>query len=222
MQGMGNDTKAKCLLVVVLLAAISLSITQLSYAQSTPKPSVPQFTAKYVDHSYTVPANTYIDQYTGQQVTEPSYIVQNETIDISIKNQPFSSTEDIAYLCYNIREKGHFGEGNWTEEYQISNGDNTLFRASNTAYTIISLPKTASNGGQIDFQVKAYFTIGHRFMVTNFGTWTWEESDWSNTQTVAIPSTSTPSPTVPELPWLALLPLCLMMLAVVLVLKRPK
>ena len=206
---MGTTSKGFSLLLVVILAVSSLIMVESAYAQSILKPSVPEFTAEYVDHSYIVPAKTHTDPYTGEQVTDPSYVVQNETIDITIKNQPFVSTEEIAYLCYNIREKGHF-ENTWTELGHITKqtNDNALFRATpGSEYKIISLPKTAQNGGQIDFQVKAYFTVGHRFFNSNFGTWTWEESSWSNTQTVTIPETSTsptpnptPTPTVSEFP----------------------
>jgi hypothetical protein len=223
---MGKVGKAFALFLSLIIAMSCLTLLiQPAFAQTIPKPSIPEFSAKYVDHSFTVPARTYIDPYTGEQKTDPSYIVKNETIDITIKNQLFVSTEEIAYLCYNIREKGHF-ETNWIELYHITNGtnDNALIRASNSDHTIKSLLNPSSNGGQIDFQVKAYFTIGHRFSNTNFGTWIWEESDWSNTQTVTIGqfSTLTPSPTVPELSFLVILPLLLSVFSVSLVLRHRK
>jgi len=228
---MGKINKVFSLFLVVILAVSSLMMVESTSAQAIIKPSIPEFTAEYVDHSYTVPARTHTEPYTGEQVTDPSYMVQNETIDITIKNQPYVSTEDIAYLCYNIREKGHF-EDIWTELGHITNktNDNALFRATpGSEYKIISLPKTAQNGGQIDFQVKAYFTVGHRFFNTNFGTWTWEESDWSNTQTVTIPETSaTPSPnptltstpTVPEFSLWVILPFFVSLLLVAVYLRH--
>jgi hypothetical protein len=218
-----SKTFALGLTVLIILSCLTLLTVKPANAQSLPTPSVPEFTAKFVDHSYTVPAKTHVDPYTGEQITDPSYIVKNETIDVTIKNQPFASTEAITYLCYNIREKGYF-ENTWTELYHITNrtNDNTLIRASNSDYTIISLPKVAPNG-QIDFQVKAYFTVGHRFFNSNFGTWTWEESDWSNTQIVTIGQSSTaPSPTVPELSWLVIVPLLLSVFSVAVIVRYRK
>ena len=77
--------------------------------------------------------------------------------------------------------------------------------------------------GQLDFQVQAL--VGHNSTVwynisalwAGVGTYVPAvaydtEGNWSNTQTVTIPASSiSPSPTVPELSWLAILPLLLSM-----------
>jgi hypothetical protein len=101
-----------------------------------------------------------------------------------------------------------------------------------------------SDGGQIDFKVRAfigYFTKVYEYdkyvpgvpvddptdPVPHYYAFTGEASSWSSIQTISIPdgaviTSNNPSPTMPELSWLALLPLCLIVLAVVLLLKRPK
>jgi len=68
---------------------------------------------------------------------------------------------------------------------------------------------------QVGFQVEAL--IGYENMIrdnaySNHWVWVFEgqTSDWSDTQTITIPAGSTsplPSPTVPELSWLAIVPL---------------
>jgi N-acetylneuraminic acid mutarotase len=49
--------KSLALATILILVASSLILTESAFAQTIPKPSVPEFTAKYVDRSYTVPAS---------------------------------------------------------------------------------------------------------------------------------------------------------------------
>jgi hypothetical protein len=52
-----------------------------------------------------------------------------------------------------------------------------------------------------------------------------ENSDWSNTQIITLTQTPTsplPSPTIPELPWLAIVPMLLSLLSVAWVVKQRK
>jgi hypothetical protein len=179
-------------------------------AQSIPKPSVPEFTAKYVDRSFIVPASTSIDPYTGQNVTHPSYFVENRTLELDIKNQPFTPyTIDNSTgspwnttLMYNVQTKGHFAV-NWTVLYSVDNG---FFPASSSHYTTVSYTinerpvfGNLQPNSQVDFQVEAF--IGYVSRTIGFASWyfTGESSGWSSTQTITIPavsvSTSTPSPT---------------------------
>jgi hypothetical protein len=154
---------------------------------SIPKPSVPEFTVELADHSYIVPSYTSPDPYTGEPITYPSYTVKNITIDITIKNQPFTPPDSLTNLYYGVRIKGHF-EDSWTERYYITNSTNGNFLRiqSATENTVISIPQDYPQG-QVDFQVEAVIATAHIFSNTNFGYWTWEASDWSNTQTITIP-----------------------------------
>ena len=154
---------------------------------SIPKLSIPEFTVELGDHSYVVPSYTSPDPYTGDPITHPSYTVENITIDITIKNQPFTPPDSLTNLYYNIRVKGNF-EQSWTELYEISNNtpQNTLRIQSTSKNTVISVPQDYPSGGLVDFQVEAVIATAHPLPNTNFGYWTWETSGWSNTQTIEI------------------------------------
>jgi hypothetical protein len=199
-------------LLSILAVSVLLIIAEPTGAQTIPKPTVPEFTAQYVDRSYTVPATTTIDPYSGQSVTNPSHYVENRTLEIAIRNQPFTPYIDSSTgaewkitLMYQIRTKGHFAQ-NWTNLYSVDNG---FLSASNSDYTTVSYPLSEGSpiGGnlqandQVDFQVKAMIGYVHR--TVGFMSWyfTGESSDWSPTQTVTIPTSNpNPSPTVPEFP----------------------
>ncbi len=220
--------KGGALLLIILLAVSSLILIESVSAQSIPKPSVPEFTAKMADHSYDVPSTTvnYTNPYTGQQETKTSggYHVENITIDVTIKNQPFTSTNidgNTSRLFYEIRWKGHFENWSTYNEFNDINyrydsdnfyqGINYGIQASNSDYTIksysiLSIGNIPQNG-MVDFQVKAQ--IGYTFLyhgghIQPIGTdYHWvQESDWSNIQTLTInettptvtPGASSPSP----------------------------
>ncbi|MFA7398230.1 MAG: hypothetical protein WC046_07085 [Candidatus Bathyarchaeia archaeon] len=203
------------LLIVVLILVAVKPIT----AQSIPTPSVPEFTLKLIDNSYDVPTTTtsYTNPYTGEVTTKthPGYHVSNKTIQVTIKNQPFTSyslNDNMIYLFYNITYKGHY-EDNWA--YYPWNGSfsrnsyaPTRIHQSTSDYTEIQL--SAPTEGQMDFRVQAqigYYTEhketipvpGAPFSVYTFHG---EVSGWSNTQTITIDSTSTstPNPTPPSTP----------------------
>ena len=202
-----------------------------STGQTIPKPSVPEFTVKFVDASYNVAPSSSINPYIGQNVTIEGYHVENRTIELIIKNQPFisyiSNGTPISFYL-NVREKGHYEE-NWTTIYNI---DNYFTAPSNTIYTTLTysldpnappwLDNNLPSGGQLDFQVEAL--IGYIGRNAGFASWyfTGQESGWSNTQTVTIPASSNsalPSSTsitthaVPEFPLMAT-PLLLSLLSV--------
>ena len=221
---MANLGKISTLFFVILLVASSLIAVESARA-AEPKPSIPEFTLKYVVDSYDVPPTYKTDPYTGKSVIDESgFHVQNNTLEVTIKNQPFTSRMDSSgnytSLYYAVAFKGHY-ETDW--QYLPSNalvkglpddsfGNNVrgsaYLDASHSDYTIISLHNWQSgsvlDGGQIDFQVQAL--IGHdnmhdwgRYMFG--GDWitfyfVGISSDWSSTQTITISNnTSTPVPT---------------------------
>ncbi len=54
--------------------------------------STPEFTLRYVDHSYDVPPTNRVDPYTGKNVTtQAGYHIQNNSIEVIIKNQQFKT-----------------------------------------------------------------------------------------------------------------------------------
>jgi hypothetical protein len=180
-------------------------------------PSVPEFSVAYVDHSYNVPVThwTTTDPYTGEQINHSSggEHVDNRTIDVTIKNQPFTpykdpSSNQTVYLYYNVRSKGHFEDWNTANSGHNQGG----LQATTSTYTVVSFNIGYWNvpqGGQIDFQVQASLSYtantysGSCFtgsQTTPVGT-----SDWSAAQTLTIgnptPSSSTPQPiTTPNQP----------------------
>lgn len=218
-------------------------------AQTIPKPSIPKFTLGIADHSYDVPSNTtsYTDPYTGKTTTQtqPGYHVTNRSIQVSIKNQPFTQytneNGNLISLYYNISVKPHYG-GNWT--YYPQTYTETSYPASSSEYTIRFFgfggyadtvsPQIGyvSPGGEVDFRVQAqigYFTkvwisIGDSPLAGGLvPIFVGENSDWSNTQTVKIDDEAvspSPSPTVPEFPPLLVIPLLLSVIAVALIMRK--
>jgi hypothetical protein len=248
---MGSISRGFSILLAVILAVSSLIMIESASAQSIPKPSVPEFTAKYVDRSYTVPASTTIDQYTGQNVTNPSYYVENRTLEIAIRNQPFTPYVDSSTgaqwkitLMYQIRTKGHFAQ-NWINIYSVDNG---FLRTSNSDYTTVAYPLGEGSpwgnlqaNAQVDFQVQALIGYVHRISNITAGNqlpsemfpWVFDgqTSEWSPTQAVTIPTsnispnptvTPSPTPTVPEFSWLVIVPLLLTMFSIAVIVKHRK
>ena len=211
-------------LSVLLMLSSSLSITGVNAESSIPKPDVPRFTVNLIDSSYDIPATSTIDPYTGQTVTQNSSHVDARTIEISIKNQPFTpfktqngtATWDVDF-CYNIRWKGHF-EQDWHELFLVSDG----FPSQNyeSDYTVLSyngeysstdglqfnagsIMTVFSPNSQVDFQVEAMIGYVSREYAGNYGPLSYpyvfngETSGWSSTQSITINAnapTTTPTP----------------------------
>ena len=221
---MGSTRKAFSLLLVVILAVSSLIMVESAFAQSIPKPSVPEFTMKYIDNSYDVPPTYEKDQYTGQQViTHNGYHVDDRSLVFTIKSQPFTTYNDsvgnVINLYYNFRFKGVFGD-QWNY-YPFEEGHSTRtfgglgnmgdyfpnFSASKSGETILpialkSFSAGIPNGYPVEFQVQAqigYITgQGVSMAMGSSYEFTGQSSDWSSTQTITIgetSATSSPNPT---------------------------
>jgi hypothetical protein len=112
-----KSDKLSSLLIILLLVASSIVIAYPARG-SVSKPSVPEFSVAYVDHSYDTPPVYGKDPYTGQTTVKVYSIhVDNRTIDVTIQNQPFTpyldSNNNTIGLYYNIRSKGHFDD--WSD-----------------------------------------------------------------------------------------------------------
>jgi hypothetical protein len=142
------------LVLAVILVLFSLLVVTPTTAQSIPKPSVPEFTLKYVDNSYDMPPVYGIDQYTGKNVvTQAGYHVVNKSVEVTIKNQAFNNYKDSngnnIGLNYNIRWKGHFGDY-WTEISSSLGG----------IYVVASNSLTQESGGKVSLvNPNAPFTV---------------------------------------------------------------
>jgi hypothetical protein len=200
-------------MLITVLTVSSLFMVSSVFAQSIPKPSVPEFTVKFIDRSYDVPVTyrTTTDPFTGKQVTTSSggYHVTNMTIDVIIKNQHFIPVDlhngTIIQLYYNVRAKGHFAD--WTP---VSSGGYSFKRilASTSDYTVVTFIIGSENdmvmgranvyippGGQEDFQVQAqvgYLVPGYSYgghvlpFPPSYDFISFGESSWSDVQTLTI------------------------------------
>jgi hypothetical protein len=200
-------------------------------AQKPPSPTVPKFSVKLVSHPYNVPPTTTstFDSSTWKETTTtvPGYRVENKSIELTIKNQPFTPyvihTTERDYdvkLDYIVEVKGHFDDDqSWKEPngYSIQ---------STSQYTILSYTRRnlyftewegindLPVGSQLDFRVRArigcwavlrlidyYYGEREPYLVES------ELSDWSDPQTITITngsssstSSHTVSPQSPTLP----------------------
>jgi hypothetical protein len=191
-------SKRLALLLIAILAASSLIMVEFAFAQS-----VPEFTVKFADYSYDIPASTYIDPYTGKTVNNPAQRIENNTLQISIKNQTIQSGE---YLYYNIRMKGHFSQ-DWTNISNIQANPHSEYTVltyalggNNASSYFDSRLDEISSGGTVDFQVQAqvwHYVLSDTPNAQFGGGWLFvmeSASGWSNTQTITIPESQTPTP----------------------------
>jgi hypothetical protein len=221
---MAGFNKASLLLLMFILAASTLLMIQPASAQT--KPSVPEFTVRVINRSYDVQASatTTTDPYDGHitTTTTPGYRMVNGSIEISIKNQPFTSYYDSngypIKLYYHVQAKG-LDSANW--RFLHGEGPDSYFEASNSTYTTVSCSYSGHSfepvqghfvdyraDGTIDFQVEAF--IGYK-NVTNINPtalvarpddlhteFVGQTSGWSSIQTATIPDGSytiiTPTP----------------------------
>ena len=215
-------SKFATLLLIAVLAVSGLIMVSSAFAQSTTKPSVPEFTLKYVDYSYDVPpkTTTSTDPYTNETITTtiPGSHVENKTVEVTINN-------NIGASYFNFRFKGRYeNENEWRYHpfspsalgYMLPDAYSVPYKASTSSYTVAALPayffKDISEGGEVDVQVQALFgdfraepygpgippKTGPTYDFYFEGT----TSDWSSTQTITIgegqtptsPSLTTPTP----------------------------
>ena len=207
---MEKMSKLATLLLITVLTASSLLAVKV--ANGLTKPSVPEFTVRFVDASYDIPTTYSTDPYTEANVTHPGYHVQNRTIEVAIKNQPFTpyqSDDQTINFYLNIRTKAHYA----TEWITIYNPDRGYITQSNSEYTKVTFSlddnifpfwNNVPSGGIVDFQVQALIGYTHRAYNSSetdqlkMYPWvfTGEMSGWSNTQSVTVFGTIvSPTPT---------------------------
>jgi len=174
----------------MLLVAASLFALELTVAQSIPKPSIPEFLITYKDDSYDIQASTSIDPFTGKTLTNPAQHIQNETIQIAIKNQ----TIPFGFLYYDVRIRGPFS-GNWTDIAHVQANPFSEYtvltyalEGNNASGNFGGNLKISSSGGIVEFQVQAQ--VWHYEQSDGlFKTWYLvlaDSSDWSGTTTVTF------------------------------------
>ncbi|MCL2134305.1 MAG: hypothetical protein FWH37_01960 [Candidatus Bathyarchaeota archaeon] len=208
-----TDKTFTVLLIVLLVTNLLILSIVPANAQATSKPSVPQFTVKFVDYSYDVPSVTSntIDQYTGEKITNitPGYHIENKTIEITIKNQhfiPYNDSKGINYYLYFfVQSKGYFGDEwqDWGSTVQsidlYGGGFQSWIPSLYSQGSIVSRPANYATGAQVDFRVEA--RIGHYYLerpdsIFSLSIFTADAtSGWSKVQTFTMPGASSPAPT---------------------------
>jgi hypothetical protein len=176
---MDKIAKSLSLLLAVILALSSLVMLESATAQIS-KPSVPKFTLT----------------------------LQNNLIVLTIENQPFDASSNCSFY-YDVRIMNVGGY--WSSLYKAENGPPTQSNSNSTTlyYPIAKsdfFPSlTTVDGipippGEATFQVMAM--IGNWEKTTysdgtvSYGLKGGEVSGWSGSQTITLPSTNAPSPTV--------------------------
>jgi hypothetical protein len=228
------------LFLVIILAASSLLMIQLTNAQTIPKPSVPEFSLAFVDNSYDVSTTTSIDPYTGQTITNQGHHVQRVYLVMTIENQPLAYQYNGSFY-YNLKVKGHYEQWNeWSEWFKPDELPRANVSSSQTLITLGELSQRGlaidsgsreidiPYGGSVDFQVKAMIgNIGKNLTEGPAGSmyFAGQISEWSNTQTVTIGENTnnpSPSPTVPEFPITATLVTVLVAVSLLMVISKIK
>jgi len=205
-----NKTLTLTIISLLLSSLLVLSVAPVN-VQAVSKPSVPQFTVKFVDSYYDIPPSTTttIDTYTGQEITLniPGNIVHRH-IEVTIKNQHFTPYKDSNginyYLYFFVQSKGSFGDEwqNWGSTVQNIHPMGEGFQSSTPELylqgNVVSGPANYAAGAQVDFRVEA--RIGHYYCTNPDSMWAFMAfeadvtSGWSNVQTFTMPSTSSSSP----------------------------
>ncbi len=229
------------------MPCLTLFTVKLTNAQPTASttPSIPEFTLKIVNNSrYTETiTTTTTDPYTGQPTTSttPSKYVQEEYIEVAIKNQTFTpypiGGNYSSNLWFDVRYKGH-----QATDWKYAN-PNPYQDCSASYLRLQTYYNNLPMSGEIDFQVRAI--NGYQTHKDNLFPQTWivqgQESGWSDIQTINLESgavtitpyinpsptqtqtaVATPTPSVPEMPALMILPLFLATVAIALIIKHRK
>ena len=173
--------RSTSLFVLLLTAVLTLSSTEIvgyAFAQSLPKPSVPEFTAKVVDN----------------------------TLEVTIKNQPLTTYENGTYqsLYYMFKYKDH-NERVGFEYYDpvyfvLPSTYGGYYKASDSDFTVVSLSLEGRQfpSEQIDVQVIAL--VGNQYPTDLQGgsVYGFEGvvGNWSDIQTVTFEENAD----IPEFP----------------------
>jgi hypothetical protein len=215
---MGGISKslASVLILIVAISSLTVLIVKPTNAQSTTKPSVPDFTIEFV-------------RIDSQPLPEPLISYSEPLVNVTIKNQlftPFTDQNGHKINLYYLIDWKQPSDNVWQQ------GEIPL-QASNSSYTVYSFYLVYSGQappkGQVDFQVES--VIGYITYIQGSvpkgeyipPTYTGEVSGWSNTQTITISSTSntpSPTPTVPEFPILAIIPIMIGVLSIAVIIKK--
>ena len=157
-------------LALILIFAASTLVMVRSASASATKPSVPEFTVRYVDQSYDVDATYSTDPYTGKTVmTSAETHVQNSSVEIIIKNQPYTSYRNengsLIWLYYRTAIKGHFEDWQLSSEKWASQSVSMktyesypagYLPSDDSQYTVITFGLAGDNGTDTAYKYRTW------------------------------------------------------------------
>jgi hypothetical protein len=108
-------------------------------------PAVPEFTLKFVKHTFDVPTTSSVDPFTGENKIITGNHWEWTTLDVVITNQKFNGIANSSYLSYSgvmfrVRFRGHYSQ-EWTN-LSASYFDESpayILQNSKASYTVFSL-----------------------------------------------------------------------------------
>lgn len=209
---MALKIRVSVLLAALLVSTIALACFSVIQAQSmVPKVpkieesgvSIPEFTIKYLDGSYDVPTSTSTDPFTEQSITNPGQHIQNQSLQVTIKNP---TAEPSGYLYYEVRMKGYYSS-EWRNISHVEadyDSESTILlyalEGNNASSRFGADLKLSSTWGIADFQVQAQIWVNEQSNDL-FGTWImvpWVSTAWSDTQRVRFDNGSYSISTLPD------------------------
>lgn len=199
---MGNITKGAAFLLTLLAAVLAVSFVAPASAQAaTEQPSTPQFTVELSGPAFDIPPTYTFNPSTGLFDANDGYHFQYSVVNVVIQNQPFTNQSNYDFLYYNVRIKPqNYVDSYWNELFHAGADGYPIQTSGNTTVIPIAIEGTQASGILIgagdstDIQVEAM--IGHVGRNQTFPyeyIFYGEVSDWSSTQTVAVPP-KTPYP----------------------------
>ena len=202
---MGNINRIFALILIGVIATscFYLLTVKPAGAQTTPKPSMPQFTLQLTGPQFVQNTTYYLDPSTGQIEPNIGYINNYTYLEITIRNQRF----DTAYgsLYYNITANG---SPIYTKLDQYP--EQTVGFDSTTDIALnLQQNKQWLLGREVTIQVQAMLGTDEwgrtqEFASQGFYFYGNITSDWSSPQTVFVPAnvplTSTPNPSSTSTP----------------------
>jgi|GEM_PF-1073664 hypothetical protein len=197
-------------LILILTASSALWIESTN-AQSLPTPSVPEFTVKQVDRSYGVKPSPVTNPFTGEIITQPDYSVDKLTIEVTIKNQPFTPPISVDWnttgLHYNVQAKCSYED--WSTTVYSDSSNKYVVPASTSESTVVTIDLGSPQGWDITLgsvvNIRVQAVAGNSYTVWSPGGGMvpigdgfdlQTASSWSSTQTITVgEGTVTPEPT---------------------------
>jgi hypothetical protein len=92
--------------------------------------------------------------------TSADYREENRSIEVTIKNQPFTpyanADDKTCNLYYTVQIKGHFEEDTKWNTFQSNPYDSWFFIQSSSEYTVKARQTSHVEGSQLDFRVQAF------------------------------------------------------------------